>query len=81
MAWIKVIGEGEATGLLKKIYADAVARAGRVFNILKIQSQSPPTLRAGMGLYIATMHAESPVSRAMREMIATVVSRANHCHY
>ncbi len=81
MAWIETIGENAATGLLKKIYRDAADRAGKVFNILKIQSQNPPTLRAGMGLYLAAMHNESPISRSLREMIATVVSRANDCHY
>ena len=27
------------------------------------------------------MHAESPISWALREMIATVVSKTNECHY
>ena len=81
MAWVRQIPEEDATGLLEKIYADAKKRAGRVFNILKVQSVNPPTLRASMGLYMQTMHAESPVSRALREMIATVVSKINECHY
>ena len=81
MAWIKQTEGADATGLLEKIYADAVKRAGRVFNIIKVQSLNPPTLRAGMGLYMQTMHAESPVSRARRKMIATVVSKTNECHY
>ena len=81
MAWVRQIPEEDATGLLQKVYADAKKRAGRVFNILKVQSLNPPTLRASMGLYIQTMHAESPVSRALREMIATVVSKTNECHY
>ena len=81
MAWFAQT-EGEyATGLLEKIYADAHKRGGRVFNIIKVQSLNPPTLRASMGLYMQTTQAESPVSRALREMIATVVSRANECHY
>ncbi len=81
MAWVRQIAEEDATGLLQKIYADAKKRAGRVFNILKVQSLNPPTLRASMGLYMQTMHAESPVSRVLREMIATVVSKTNECHY
>ena len=81
MAWIEQVDDQQATGLLEKIYADAKKRAGRVFNILKVQSLNPPTLRASMSIYMQTMRAESPVSRALREMIATVVSKANECHY
>ena len=81
MAWIEQTEAADATGLLEKIYDDAVKRAGRVFNILKVQSLNPPTLRASMGLYMQTTHAESPVPRALREMIATVVSKTNECHY
>ena len=81
MAWIEQVDDQQAAGLLEKIYADAKKRAGRVFNILKVQSLNPPTLRASMGLYTQTTLAESPVSRALREMIATVVSKTNECHY
>ena len=60
----------------------AVERAGRVFNILRIQSPRPETLRISTLLYREVMFAEqSPLSRAQREMIATAVSRANACEY
>ena len=81
MAWIEQIDDQQATGLLEKIYADAKNRGGRVFKILKLQSLNPPTLRASMGLYMQTTLADSPVSRSLREMIATVVSKTNECHY
>ena len=81
MAWIEQVDEKGATGLLEKIYGDASKRAGKVFKILKVQSVNPSTLRAGVGLYTQAMHAESPISRALREMIATVVSKTNECHY
>jgi len=81
MAFIKTFDEHEATGALAKIYEAARERAGRVFNILKIQSQNPPALQGMLDLYTAAMKGESPLSRAQREMLAVVVSRANHCHY
>ena len=81
MAFIKLISEGEAEGLLARICEAAVARAGRVFNILKVQSNNPPALKAGLDMYLAIMHGESPLTRAQREMIAVVVSAANQCHY
>jgi alkylhydroperoxidase family enzyme len=81
MAWIEVIKESEAEGLLAKVYEAAVKSSGRVYNILKIQSQSPSALQRCMDLYRATMREDSPLSRGQREMLAVVVSRANNCHY
>jgi uncharacterized peroxidase-related enzyme len=81
MPWIKVIEPEDATGKLKQEYDEAVRRAGKVFNILKVQSLNPGALRASMQMYHATMFAPSGLSRAEREMLATVVSWANHCFY
>jgi uncharacterized peroxidase-related enzyme len=81
MAWIKTIEPEEARGELKAAYDKAVRRAGKVFNILKVQSLSPRTLQASMELYLATMYAPSGLSRAERELLATVVSWANQCFY
>ena len=81
MANIKIIHEGEAEGLLGRIYEAAVKRAGRVFNILKVQSLNPPVLKSSMGLYRDVMMGESPLSRGQREMLAVVVSVMNECHY
>jgi uncharacterized peroxidase-related enzyme len=81
MAWIKIVEPEEATGELKQEYDKALRRAGRVFNILKVQSLNDRILRASMELYLATMYGASGLSRAEREMLATVVSWANHCFY
>jgi uncharacterized peroxidase-related enzyme len=81
MAWIKVIEPQEATGELKQEYDAAVQRAGKVFNILKVQSLNPAVLQASMQMYRTTMFGPSGLSRAEREMLATVVSWANHCFY
>jgi uncharacterized peroxidase-related enzyme len=81
MAWIKIIEPEEASGELKKEYDAALRRAGKVFNILKVQSLNPGTLRASMQMYLATMFGPSGLTRAEREMLATVVSWANHCFY
>ncbi len=81
MAWVKMVEPEEATGELKAEYDKASRRAGKVFNILKVQSLNPATLRASMGLYWATMHGASGLSRMEREMLATVVSRLNRCFY
>lgn len=81
MPWIALAPVARATGFLKTQYEAATARAGRVWQILKIQSLNPPALKASIDLYAVLMHGPSPISRAQREMLAVVVSRANDCHY
>jgi uncharacterized damage-inducible protein DinB len=80
--WIKWQANDEATGLLKKEYEAAVKRAGKVWNIVRVQSLNPAALQASMRLYTSVMHrATKMVGRVEREMIAVVVSQANQCHY
>jgi uncharacterized peroxidase-related enzyme len=82
MAWIATVPPEEATGTLKRLYAEAVKRAGRVFQIIRLQSPRPHVLRASVQLYVQIMHSpESGLSRAEREMIAVTVSAANRCFY
>ncbi len=81
MAWISLEPEERAEGLLRRIYDAARARAGKVYQILRVQSLNPPVLKGSIDLYAAIMFGESPLSRGQREMLAVVVSRANHCRY
>jgi len=81
MAWIHLPSISEATGLLRAEYDAAIARAGRVWQILKIKSLNPVALKQSIGLYATLMKGASPLTRAQREMLAVVVSRANDCHY
>ncbi|MFT7668696.1 MAG: alkylhydroperoxidase family enzyme [Planctomycetota bacterium] len=81
MTWIKTIAADEATGRLAKIYAAAIKRAGRVFGILRTMSLAPSILDASMGFYQKVMFAPEGLQRYQRELLATVVSRANGCHY
>lgn len=81
MPWIEQVPVEEATGPLKRLYDDAVKRAGRVWNIVRIMSLNPPVLRDSIRIYAATMFGESPLTRVQRELLATVVSAELHCHY
>ena len=82
MAWIRTVDEAEATGIVKEEYDAALARAGQLYNIVKLLSVRPKSMRPFIELYIAIMFDEdSPLSRIQREMIATVVSKVNECHY
>ena len=81
MAHIRLIGPDEATGLLKEEYDAAVARAGKVFNIVRSMSLNPVVLQRSMELYKAIMLGPSGLSRQEREFLATVVSATNECYY
>ncbi len=81
MPWIRVIEEQEATGDLLRQYEEARRRAGRVFNVIKIQSLNPRALEASTKLYLTLMYGPSRLSRLEREAIATVVSWASDCFY
>ena len=82
MAWIQTVDETEATGIVKEEYDAALERAGQLYNIVKLLSVRPKSMRPFIELYIAIMFDEdSPLSRMQREMIATVVSKANECDY
>lgn len=71
----------ETTGVARREYDAAMRRAGRIWNIVSIQSQLPEVMRDSMRLYQSIMFGPSPLTRAQREMIAVVVSRHNECHY
>ena len=81
MAHLRLTDVEEATGPLKREYDEAMARAGKVFNIVKAMSLRPGVLRRSMALYRAIMFGSSRLTRAERELLATVVSRTNECHY
>ena len=81
MPWIRQIPIEEATGLLKREFDKAIERADRVWNIVHIMSLNPRVLKDGIGFYGAVMFGRSPLTRAQRELLATVVSAELECHY
>jgi hypothetical protein len=81
MPWIKTIGPDEATGHLGKTYAASMAQTGRVFGITSSMSLDPRVLDSSMVLYRDIVQKGDALSRRQREMLATVVSKANECHY
>ena len=81
MPYIKQITIDQASGLVKRELEKAVARAGKVWNIVQIMSLNGRVMKSSMEMYGATMFADSPLTRAQREMLAVVVSKANHCVY
>ncbi len=81
MPHIATVPPEEATGTLREEYDAAIRRAGRVFNIVRLQSLHPPVLRASIGLYRALMLGPGPLDRKTREMLATVTARELDCFY
>ena len=81
MPWIHQIPIDEAKGPLKKEFDAALARAGRVWNIVHIMSLNAPTMKASLGMYKAIMYGSSPLTRVQRELLATVVSAELACRY
>lgn len=81
MPRIRTVDPDDAQGPLEREYDAAIARAGRVYNIVSLQSLNPPVLRAGMRLYQALMLEPGPLGRREREMLATVTARELDCFY
>ena len=81
MAFIKLFDFKNSNGLLKKEYEKGLRRAGRIWNVLTIQSQTPEILRDSMRLYNSTMFGNSNVKRFDRELLAVVTSISNECEY
>jgi alkylhydroperoxidase family enzyme len=81
-AWIEVIPESEAEGLLRALYEKEWDNQHQlVDNILKVHSLHPETLRAHVDLYRTVMYGKSAITRPEREMIGVTVSAINQCHY
>ena len=82
IGWIRTVAPAEATGRLRKLYDQALERAGRVFHVLRIQSLQPATLDASTRLYTQVMRSpRGALTRVQRELLATVVSHSNDCFY
>ena len=81
MSNIREIPESAATGLLRRLYDEALARAGRIWNIVRVMSLNPRVMETTMGFYRTLMFGPSPLTRWRREMLAVVTSKATDCFY
>ncbi|GAP62394.1 hypothetical protein ARMA_0817 [Ardenticatena maritima] len=81
-AWIEIIPIEEADERLAAVYAQcADPQTGEPAHIMAIHSLNPQSMLDHRSLYKTLMYGRSPLRRAQREMIALVVSAANHCKY
>lgn len=82
MPFIRTIPPEESAGLLRRLYDAAIRRAGKVFAVIRVQSQQPRVLETSTELYVRVMHAkDEPLTRAQRELLAAYVSMINGCEY
>ena len=81
MPYIQTVPYDESDGLLRREYDSAIARAGKIFNVVSIQSLHPRVLRSSIALYQTLMLGEGALPHWTRELLAVVVSRANGCFY
>lgn len=82
MPFIRTVAPEESTGLLRRLYDAAIRRAGKVFAVIRVQSQQPRVLETSTELYLRVMHAkDEPLTRAQRELLAAYVSMINGCEY
>ena len=81
MAFIRYVSQEDASEPLKRLYDLYSGPAGRVANILRIQSLNPPSMRGHVQFYQVLMRGKGPLTYAQREMIAVRVSALNRCHY
>ena len=66
---------------LKAYFAKCQEKLGLVPNVLRSYSARPEKLRTFIKLYNELMLGDSGLDKLEREMIAVVVSSANHCYY
>ena len=81
MAFIKYIPYETASDELKSLYERLGGASRQPANIVRIAGLNPKAMAAHVQLFRTTMTQKSPLSRQQREMIATVVSAINQCHY
>ena len=81
-AWIKMIPEDEATGVLRKLYDEAMTPHGTVDNVMKVHSLRPHTMHGHVTLYRSVLHhADITMPLWFLEVIASYVSIINDCDY
>ena len=81
-AWIKMIPENEATGLLKEMYAEAMTPHGTVDNVMKVHSLRPHTMHGHVTLYKSVLHHPAiTLPLWFLEVVASYTSIKNRCDY
>jgi alkylhydroperoxidase family enzyme len=82
MSYIKEIEPADAQGDLAEIYGKLMeARGGRLPPVMKVLGLKPGLLRQVEALNAVVSFGGSSLGRRKEEMLATLVSSRNGCHY
>ncbi len=81
MAFIDYVEYDNASDELKKLYEKLGGASKQPANIVRIAGVNPKVMETMIPFYRAIMYNPSPLSRQQRELIATVTSVINKCHY
>ncbi len=81
-AWIRMIPENEATGVLQELYEEAKTPHGTVDNVMKVHSLRPQTMHGHVTLYRSVLHhPDIRLPLWFLEVVASYVSIKNDCAY
>ncbi len=80
-AWVRIIGEEEAEGALRAAYQQLLGERprSRAPDFLRLHSLAPGAIVPLAQLHRAIAYGPGELTRAQRELIATVVSAINGC--
>ena len=81
MTFIATVADDQAEGAVKRAYEASREMYGHVYETTRMLSPWPEALSVEARRYQTLMLDDSALSRAQKEMIATVVSVKNACEY
>lgn len=81
MSRLKWVEEEDAEGMVKEVYDQVNLIFGKVPDVLKVLSPWPEILELYAQRIRVIIFNETQLSRAVKEMIAALVSRLNKCDY
>jgi len=81
-AWIEIISEANATGVLREMYDQAKTPHGTVDNVMKAHSLRPHTMQGHIALYRSVLHhPDITLPLWFLEVVASYTSIKNNCEY
>lgn len=78
---IKTVSEEEADGTVKDVYQGMKDSLGIVPNVFQVLSLWPEMLASYTAMFDKIMFSNTRLTRAVKEMIASTVSKINSCDY
>ncbi len=81
LSWLRVPANDEVPAEVRELWRPSQEKLGFVPNVLRLYALRPTHLVAWNRHYEEAMKGDSGLTKSEREMIAVVVSVANHCTY